>query len=193
MIADMLDWHKMLDDRKITLFYSGPLWPQGISEIAGTLKNRLEFDGMTLHNSQEMYSVFIEQMNNMLMYSSEKTKFKITDGENNKPPKGTLIIGTLGEGEKTYFIQTGNFMESRNVEYIKNKIDYINSLEKNDLHRYFKEQMKLKDSNLQSKGSGLGFIEIARRISSKLEYSFMPYKDGLTFFILYVTIGSDDG
>ena len=189
MILDMLDWHKMLNDRNITLLYSGPLWSQGISEIAGTLKNRLEFDGMTLYASQEIYSVFIEQMNNMLMYSAEKTRFKIADGKNNESPKGTFIVGSTGEGEKNYFIQTGNFMESKNVEYLKNKIDHINTLDKNDLHKYFKEQMKLKDSNLQSKGCGLGFIEIARRTSSKMEYSFIPYKGDIVFFILYVTIG----
>ena len=185
----------MLDGRNITLLYSGPLWQEGISEIAGTLKNRLEFDGMTLHASQEIYSVFIEQMNNMLMYSAEKTEFKIIDRDNRESPKGTLIVGERGSGgarnAKSYFIQTGNFMENKNVEYLKNKIEHLNTLDKNELHLLFKEQMKKINSGANSKGSGLGFIEIARRISSKMEYSFIPYKDDLTFFILYVTIGDE--
>jgi hypothetical protein len=101
---------------------------------------------------------------------------------------GTFILGKEG---KTYYIQTGNVMKSKNVEMVKNKLDYLNTLDKQALRKYYKEQSKLENDNPESKGAGLGFIEIARRISSKIEYSFTPYGENHTFFTMYITIGED--
>lgn len=189
MIMDMIGWHRMLSDKRITLIYSGPLWSEGIGGIAGTLKKRMEFDQIPLDTSQEVFSVFVEQMNNMLMYSAEKEKFEIQNEDLSESPKGTFILGKEGS---TYFIQTGNVMRNSNIDLIKNRIDYLNTLDKKELRKFYKEQMRLDDTNPESKGSGLGFIEIARRISSKIEYSFTPYDEGLTFFTLFVTIGGND-
>ena len=176
----------MLRDSKITLVYSGPLWAEGIGGVAGTLKKRLEFDELPLEASQEVFSVFVEQMNNMLMYSTEKEQF-VTPGDlHSEAPKGTFILGTKG---KAYFIQTGNMIKNDVVESMQKRIDYLNTLDKQGLRAYYKEQMRLEPDNPDSKGAGLGLIEIARRISSKIEYTFTPYDDGFTFFTMYVMIG----
>jgi len=186
MLMDMLSWHKTLSDKNITLVYSGPLWSEGIGGIAGALKKRLEFDNMPLETSQEVFSVFVEQMNNMLMYSAEKEKFEVSNNDHAESPKGTFI---LGKNDNTYFIQTGNVIKNKSIELIKNRIDHLNTLDKKELREFYKEKMHQEDNNPESKGAGLGFIEIARRISSKIEYSFTPYGEDLTFFTLYVTIG----
>ena len=61
----MAGYHRMLRDSKITLVYSGPLWAEGIGGIAGALKRRFEFDKLPLEMSQEVFSVFVEQTNNI--------------------------------------------------------------------------------------------------------------------------------
>jgi len=189
MIMDMIGWYKSLNDKKIIFIYSGPLWSEGICEIAGTLNKCLEFDEIPKHTSQEVFSVFIEQMNNMLMYSADMTQFNADGIKKAKYPKGTFILGKEG---KTYFIQTGNVMKNESVELAKSRIDYLNTLGKEEIRKYYKEQMKQKDNNPESKGSGLGFIEIARRTTSKIVYSFVPYRKGLTFFTMYVTINGEN-
>jgi len=83
-------------------------------------------------------------------------------------------------------------MKNERVEPVKNKLDHLNTLDKGALRKYYKEQTRLENDNPESKGAGLGFIEIARRISSKIEYSFTPYDEGLTFFAMHVTIGEED-
>ena len=192
MIIDMLEYHKMLSRKNITLVYSGPLWSEGIGGIAGTLKRRLEFDELPLETSQKVFSVFVEQMNNMLMYSAEKNRLEEFGTPDEKASDSTIGTFILGKEGKTYFIQTGNVMKNKNVELVKNKLDYLNALDKKDLRKYYKEQARLENDNPESKGAGLGFIEIARRISSKIEYSFTPYDEGLTFFTMYVAIGEED-
>ncbi|MCL2808954.1 MAG: SiaB family protein kinase [Treponema sp.] len=188
MISDMVGWHRMLNDNKITLIYSGPLWSEGIGGIGGTLKKRLEYDEIPFETSQEVFSVFVEQMNNMLMYSAEKEHFEKSENPA-ESSKGTFI---LGKDNDNYFIQTGNVMRNESVKLVKDRIDYLNTLDKQELRKYYKEQMRLADYNPESKGAGLGFIEIARRISSKIEYSFEPYDESRTFFSLFVIIGGKD-
>ena len=188
MIMDMAGWHKLLKNKKVTLVYSGPLWSEGIGGIAGAVKRKLEFDRLPFETAQAVYSVFIEQMNNMLMYSTERERFKISDTEKAEYPKGTFV---LGKDDEKYFIQTGNITKNDNIEQMQEKIDYLNSLNKDELRKYYKEQMRLPNDSEGSKGAGLGFIEIARRISSKIEYSFEPYEDDSVFFCLHVTMGGN--
>ena len=184
---DMMEYHKKLREHNITLVYSGPLWAEGIGGFATTLKKRLEFDNLPLETSQEVFSVFVEQMNNMLMYSAEKTQLE-ADGLHSEAPKGTFVMGVRGS---QYFIQTGNVMENKMVGFIKDKIDYLNTLDKKELRKYYKQQ-RLENDNPESKGAGLGLIEIARRVSSKIEYTFTPYEEGYTFFTLFATIGGEE-
>jgi len=184
---DMMEYHKKLRESRITLVYSGPLWAEGIAGVASTLKKRLEYDNLPLETSQEVFSVFVEQMNNMLSYSAEKAQFE-ADELHSEAPKGTFVLGTRGDH---YFIQTGNVMANHTVELVREKIDHINSLDKKELRKYYK-QKRLENDNPESRGAGLGIIEIARRASGKLEYTFVPYEEGYTFFTLFVTIGGEE-
>lgn len=186
MIVDMFEYYKMIKKFNIDIIYSGPLWSDGIEGIADTLKRRLEFDNLPLSASQSVFSVFIEQMNNMLMYSMEKEHFNAADEIEAEISKGVFILGVKN---KMYFVQSGNVMKGESVESIKNKIDYLNTLDKAALRKYYKEQIKQENTNPESKGAGLGFIEIARRSSSPIEYSFMPLNDGFAFFSMFITIG----
>jgi hypothetical protein len=40
----------------------------------------------------------------------------------------------------------------------------------------------------ESKGAGLGFIEMARKVSLPIEYEFVPMEDDYSFFCLKATI-----
>lgn len=186
MKVDMFALYKMINRHDINVIYSGPLWSDGIEGIGGTLRKRLEFDELPFSVSQAIFSVFVEQMNNMLMYSIEKVSQTPNKIRPTEAPKGIFVLGAL---EKKYFIQSGNIIKEENVQEIKERLDYLNTLDKAALRKYFKAQIKNNNPNPDSKGAGLGFIEIARRASSKVEYSFTPFGDGQSFFTLFVTIG----
>lgn len=186
MIIDMLNYYNMIKSFDIDIIYSGPLWADGIEGIAETLKKRLEFDDLSLTSTYSVFSVFVEQMNNMLLYSAEKEQFEDFEHKITQISKGVFVLGVK---DKKYFLQSGNIIKNDNIELIKNRIDHLNTLDKLELRKYYKEQIKNVDSNKESKGAGLGLIEIARRSNSKIEYNFTPQDDGLSFFSMYVAIG----
>jgi len=64
----------------------------------------------------------------------------------------------------------------------------LNSLDKQELRQFYKEKMRSDNDNPESQGAGLGLIEIARRATAPIGYSFEPISDGLSYFTVYVEI-----
>ncbi|MCL2441925.1 MAG: SiaB family protein kinase [Treponema sp.] len=181
----MLQYHKMLMENNISIIYSGPLWADGIDGLAEFLQRRLDMDEVTLCMSQSVFSIFVEQLNNMLKYSVENSKADYSEKVKCNIPKGIFL---MGKHDNKYFLQTGNYMKSCNVELLKNRIDHLNRLDKQQLRQFMKEKRKSENDNPESKGAGIGLIEVARRATSKIDYEFIPREDGFTYFSMYVTI-----
>jgi len=185
MKINMLQYNKMLMDNNISIIYSGPLWADGIDGMAEFIQRRLDIDEMTLSSSHSVFSVFVEQLNNMLMYSVDKQDTDCDETTTSGIAKGIFL---MGKHDNKYFLQTGNLMKTENTELLKNRIDHLNTLDKQQLRQFFKERRRAEDDNPDSKGAGIGLIEVAKRATSKLDYDFIPCEDGLTYFTMYVMI-----
>ena len=188
MALNMLDYYEMIKENNINIIYSGPIWGEGLEGIGGTIRKRLEFDDLPLTASKSVFAVFVEQMNNMLMYSAEKNHFSASGEKNYNVSSGVFIMAAK---DKTYILKSGNVINNENVEQLKTRIDYLNTLDKEGLKKLYKEQMRSDNNNPESKGGGIGLTEIARRATSKIIYEFMPYADGLSFFSMEVEVGAD--
>jgi len=190
MKFDVRQYSKMLDDNDIQVIYSGPIWASGIDGLAEMMIKRLEFDDLPFTASQAVFSIFVEQINNMMMYSAEKNQKDCNDGEPHEVSKGTFILGVQG---MNYFVQCGNLVSNENAEILKERINHLNTLDKAGLRQFYKERMKAENLNPNSKGAGLGLIEVARRSASPIEYWFEPH-DGLKqYFTMYVTVTNSGG
>lgn len=188
MSLNTLEYYEMIKRHNLNIVYSGPLWSDGIEGIASILKKRLKFDGLPMSSAQSVFSVFVEQTTNMLMYSVEKETFSTPDGDYADVPRGVFILGTRN---KSYYVQCGNVIKKESAALLKERIDYLNTLDKVQLRKYYKEKIKSSNANPESKGAGLGLIEIARRASSEIEYEFTPLDDKTVFYSMYVTVGTE--
>ena len=78
-------------------------------------------------------------------------------------------------------------MKSSDVAPLKEKLELVNSMDKDELKAYYKQV--LSEGTLSSKGTaGLGMIDIARKSGEKLAYDFHQINDTTTFFSLAVKI-----
>jgi hypothetical protein len=153
--------------------------------MAEMLQSHLEFDDISLSASQAVFSVFVEQMNNIMMYSADKERKTSLEGIPLEVSKGIFILGVY---DAKYFIQCGNTVTHYNAEVLKKRIDYLNTLNKKELRLYHKQQMYAENDNPESKGAGIGLIEIARRASAPIDYEFEPYSNDLQYFTMYITV-----
>jgi len=185
MRFNVRQYSTMLEENNVDIVYSGPIWASGIDGMAEMLLKRLEYEDISFQSSQFVFSVFIEQMHNMLMYSAEKYKQVNSDGTQVETSKGIYILGLRGS---TYFIQTGNAVTESSAKILKTRIDHLNTLDKKELRQYYKQQMMADNNNPESRGAGIGLIEIARRATGPIEYEFEQLENGLQYFTMSVTI-----
>ena len=184
MTLDFCEYNTVFTDDRTIFVYGGPLWANGLYSIAEVLKQYLDMNDKQ-SNTASVFAVFIEQMNNMLIHSAEKESINHPDGHIFELPKGSFILG-IQDG--SYFIQTGNVVAKENADMLKERIDYLNSLEKKELMCNYKKQAKNKGIRLGDRGAGIGLIEIAWRATSKIKYEFMPDKNDMVRFTMHVTV-----
>ncbi|MCL2702751.1 MAG: SiaB family protein kinase [Defluviitaleaceae bacterium] len=185
MILDMNAYTGMINDLNINIIYSGPMWADGLKGLAEMVKAHLEVDDVPGNAAKSVFSVFVEQVTNMLMYSAGKERYPQPDNETFAVSTGLLV---LGHKEKMYFIQTRNAIKNQSINLIKSRIDHLNTLDKKELRKFYKEQMRADNDNPESQGAGLGLIEIARRATAPIEYKFDSINNELSHFTMYVEI-----
>ena len=185
MLFNIRQYKELLEDNHIIAIYSGYIWASGVNALAEMLLNRLEFDDMPFSTSQSIFSIFIEQINNMMMYSADKESKTDPSGKSFEISKGIIVLGVEGTA---YFVQCGNVITDKNAKILKARIDYLNTLDKKELRQYYKQQLNADNDNPESKGAGIGLIEIARRASDSIVYELEPLGDGLNYFTIHVTV-----
>jgi hypothetical protein len=125
----------------------------------------------------------------MLMYSAEKETYSQHGQETIDVSMGMLV---LVHKDNKFFIQTRNAIKRENLEIIKGKIDHLNTLDKKELRQFHKERVRADNDNPESKGAGLGLIEIARRATAPIRYEFEEIDERLSGFTMCVEIAQEE-
>ena len=188
-MIDMREYAGIVEKLNIKVIYNGPMWEDGIKGLAEMVRTHLLHDQLSGSVSKAIFSVFVEQVTNMLMHSDEKKQYpQPPDDELHDVSIGTVIMGNKTDQRDTFFVQTKNAVKDVNIKFLKERIEHLNSLDKQGLRQFHREMVRNDNVNPESRGAGLGLIEIARRATAPLEYSFEPISEGLSYFAMYVEI-----
>lgn len=179
---NLYDLYQNVKSKKIIFCYCGPISQATIEGIGHTLRLDLEIEKTKMSISQSIFSVFIEQMQNILNYSVDRVVKDIQIEEELRV--GVLVIG---QEDDEFYVYCGNKIFNRDVPNIQNRIDEVSGLEKNQLKALYKERRKMEVQE-GSRGAGLGLIEMARKSGRPLQYSFEQLNENFSFFTIKVTI-----
>jgi hypothetical protein len=132
-------------------------------------------------NVKKVFSVFIELVQNIIKYSLEQENYF-------NDYVGVGII-ELKEKDDFYILNSGNLISIDNIEKIKFFCDKINDMNRDQLKKFYQEKIR-KPLEKESKGAGLGLIEIARKSEAfqPLRYYFSSVDDCSCFFTLSVFV-----
>lgn len=110
------------------------------------------------------------------------------DNQENKKQE-TSAMFSIQKEKDWYFITTSNIIDNTKVESLCSKLDKINSLDQNDLDKFYREV--LGNGQLSQKGgAGLGLIEMVRKSGNKLSYEIEKIDDVHSFFYLHSHINT---
>lgn len=180
----LYDFYQEVKRKKILYFYCGPIAHTSIEGASHTLRRHLQNEEAGNTTTQAVFSIFIEQVQNILNYSAEKLATKDDDQEN-ELRIGIVVIGNEDDGN--YFIYCGNRVDNDDVAQLKDKIETVRYLSKDELKILYKERRRM-EPEPGSKGAGLGLIEIARKAGKPLEYDFTRIDDESSFFSIKVIV-----
>lgn len=89
------------------------------------------------------------------------------------------------------YIASANAIENRTIPVLKEKLDYLNQLNRDELHDLY--LTVLQDGKFtEKKGASLGLIEMARRTGNKLTYHFDHLGDNYSVFYLMLTFSAEN-
>lgn len=130
---------------------------------------------------KKVYNVLVECLQNLYHHTEDLYV-------NNEKVRTAIFM--IAKEDNEYNIVTGNYLNNENIEELKNKLDKINSMTKEELKEYYKEVLANGEISLKG-GGGLGMIDIARKSGRKLEYDFIPVDDKCSFFSLSIKVAQD--
>ncbi len=182
MELDLYDFYKTIKAKGIIFSYSGPVAHAGLEGIAQTLRRNLEMEEAGHNATQAVFSVFIEQMQNILNYSAEHPKLADNDAESLRV--GIIVVGVE---EDNYFVYCGNRVLQADVANLKKRIELIRMMNKDELKSFYKERRRM-EPEPGSKGAGLGLIEMARKAGQPIDFDFSAIDERFSFFSIKVVV-----
>lgn len=182
MLDNLYSFKTELNRRGIFFCFSGPLSQELLVEIGDTLRNKMKQEEASSSTILKVFSVFVEQAQNIIHYSAERIPPESSDN----PPLSSGII-VVGSEDQHYYVLCGNLIVNEAVATLREQLTRLQQMNKDELKRYYKEQRK-KDAPESSKGAGLGFIELARHSVTPLEFNFQQVDDNFSFFSLKTAI-----
>ncbi|MGM0509186.1 MAG: SiaB family protein kinase [Fusobacteriota bacterium] len=176
----LLNLKNELNRQGIILSFTGPFSQGIIEEIGNALKSYLKENRNNKGDIFRLFSIFIEQtqnINNYTMNLDEKNQNEVSSS-------GVMMIG---EKNGKYFISSGNLIKNEDKKNLEIKLDNISNLEKKKLKKIYRKKLR-EEMKSKSGGADLGLLDMARKSSEKLEYSFDRRGKRFSFFTLTVYI-----
>jgi len=181
MEPNLFSLQKTLQNYGILISFSGRFSQEIIEELGDAVKKYLESESISQHDTYNVFSIFIEQTQNIKNYSASKENSSGADKIANSG------IVTIGKSDVGHFVSSGNLIDSEDAQVLMSKLTSICSLDKVGLKKMYKEELK-KDIPEDSIGAGLGLIDMARKASRPLEFSLIQLDHEYYFFTLNVYV-----
>lgn len=167
-------------DKKILLAYKGEFNNKIINSILSNAKSQMQNLEMELPVRKKLYNIMVECLENINRYAGEG-KF---DDDDLMPHYPLFLLGTSDNG---FYITVGNLIKDEDKEPLKEKLDDINKLNREELKMKYRDTI-LTSEVTDSRGAGLGIIDMAIKSDNPLEYTFNTVKDDISFFILEIKV-----
>ena len=167
-------------EENLVLYYRGNIDSDVINQVLDSIEAKMAAMNDNLKLRKKVYNVLVESLQNLYHHVDQTPN----DFSEKADRFGVLRIIKVDSG---YKIITENFILSKNIEMLEEKINKINKSSKEEIKELYK--FILNHQRISAKGGGgLGLVDIARKTGNKLDYSFVKYNDEYSFFNLDVLI-----
>ena len=181
MSFDINEYYSRLNGGDVLMAFKGSITSELISNVLEVVESRMDEYSESSKIRKKVYNVLVESLQNLYHHIEVLPKEMLKDFDDKF---GILVVS---REDNRYKISTGNFIGHDKVDVLRNKIDKINSMSKEELKDMYK--FILNHQRLSEKGGGgLGLVDIARKTGKKIAYRFDDYNNTHSFFSFSVEI-----
>jgi hypothetical protein len=172
-------FYKEMKAHEITLVYEGEITHQITKAFTSLTESNMAKEEESNSVQRKVFHVMVECLQNISKHADE-----VTVNDYLFSGRGIFMVS---KRETEYAVTTGNAIDNDRIEGIRNMLDTVNGLNKEELNEMYKKQIR--EGRLSDKGgAGLGFIDIKRKTGNRLEYHFLPVGENISFFLLTSTV-----
>ena len=160
--------------------YKGAITEDLITTVLQYIESRFKHFPATARVRRKVVSVLVEAMQN-IFHHGEKAKSQPQEEEDS-----TVMVYRR---EADYLILAGNRVESGKAFELKERIDRINSMSRDELNANYRRILETRNKSSAS-GSGVGMIDIARRTGQQIEFTMEKVEGNYYFCSMQIKIAS---
>ncbi len=177
---DLYDLKQTVNQRGVLISFAGPFTHGIIEELGQAVTRYLEAQALTKASLMDVFSVFIEQAQNVRNYAAKRG-----DDSNSELDFNSGIV-TIGRSGPHHVVCSGNFLMRCDVEPLTARLNQLHSLGPKELKTLYKQQ--LREQRNPGEGGGLGLIDMSRKSVLPLEYEVRELDQNYCFFSLCATV-----
>lgn len=178
-IHEIFDLYDSMERKNIMLSFKGEMSTELLTSILQIIENKLDRFGETSRVKKRMFNIMVECLQNLHHHIAKP------DSCDEKDTPSVIVM--VAKNVTGYSIITGNFVEGNEVSQLQNRLEEINSMNKDEIKELYKSV--LANGEMSEKGGGgLGMIDIARKSGEKLDFGFIPFGENKSFFSLNVKV-----
>ncbi len=164
-------------EEEVKLSYKGPIDERILSSIGDYINTMESF--ADANSVKKLFKIFFELSQNISYYSAVKVKMN----DNREIGMGSLI---LKEFDDSFLLITGNPVNNEFIIPILEKSEYINSLDRESLRQYKRDERRRPQGE---KGNAhIGLITVALTSANPLDIEVNPIDEETSFFSIGVRI-----
>ncbi|MBL0047580.1 MAG: hypothetical protein IPP32_05710 [Bacteroidetes bacterium] len=174
----LFDIYQTLSREKVLLSYLGEVTPDLTNSVLKSVKNEQNPYNEKVHIKKKIYNIIVESLENIYKHFDVKEKIAAPS------------IFLFGAHAEHYYIISGNYVYNETGYRIKETIDELNSLDKENMRKKYRSALlqSVDENGMQQNVAGIGLIDMALKSENKLEYQFREASAGITFFTLIVKV-----
>ena len=165
--------HKTMVANNLILVYEGEFTQEITKSILSMAERNMDSSGEDSTIKRKVFNVMVECLQNIVKHANQMDSSKASHN----------AVFLIGKQDEQYTIISGNAVVDNSVSALTEKLDKINSLDKDGLKQLYKDIIKSTEIS-EKGGAGLGFVDMARKSGQKLEYNFEKMDGGYSFFSL---------
>ncbi len=180
-LKKIYSFYRTMEEDNIIFSFNGEITADFLTVILDIMDTKMNQLSESLKTKKKVFNVLVECLQNLYHHIDDEDEIK----REIKKSRSSLVMVKRNQGN--YYVQTGNYIDKSIVNQLQERLEKINSLDKEGLREYYRET--LDNGSVSSKGTaGLGMIDIARKSGNKLEYEFLEIDEEFSFFSLNVKI-----